>query len=191
MLGVENAVDWSTYFLIAGCDVSHSPLMKEIAASRGVTMKGSSLVHLMTLPEPNQLPELMNSHLFRVSVLNVSHVDVVNKAWKYGGDEKGYKNILNLISHFPTCCITDENNQPVSWVLLYDYCAIGMLYTHPEHRGKGYAKALVTTMAKRLHSQNYPVYCFIEEYNQISYNLFTSLGFTEYPSYRAEWYEFI
>lgn len=76
----------------------------------------------------------------RVSVLNESHADVVNKTWKFGGDDKGYRNILNLISHFPTCCITDENNQPVSWVLLYDYCAIGMLYTLPEHRGKGYAK---------------------------------------------------
>ncbi|XP_051946634.1 glycine N-acyltransferase-like protein 3 [Xyrauchen texanus] len=192
MLTVENAIDWRTYFLIGGCDVSHSPMLKEIAASRGVTMKGFTLVHLMTLSEPNQLPELMNSELeSRVSVLNASHADVVNKTWKFGGDEKGYNSILNLISHFPTCCFTDENNQPVSWVLLYDYCAIGMLYTQPEHRGKGYAKVLVTTMAKRLHSQGYPVYCFIEECNQLSYKLFTSLGFTEDPSYRAAWYEFI
>lgn len=127
----------------------------------------------------------------RLSVLTESHANVVNKTWKFGGDDKGYRNILNLIRYFPTCCITDENNQPVSWVLLYDYCAMGMLYTQPEHRGKGYAKALVTTMAKRLHSQGYPVYCFIEESNPLSYTLFKSLGFTEDPSYRAVWYEFI
>uniref|UniRef100_A0A671KRN3 Glycine N-acyltransferase-like protein n=1 Tax=Sinocyclocheilus anshuiensis TaxID=1608454 RepID=A0A671KRN3_9TELE len=162
MLTVENAIDWSTYFLIGGCDLRHSLMLKEIAASRGVSMKGFSLVDLES----------------RVSVLNESHADVVNKTWKFGGDDKGYRNILNLIRHFPTCCITDESNQPVSWVLLYDYCALGMLYTQPEHRGKGYAKALVTTMAKRLHSQGYPVYCFIEECNRLSYKLFKSLEYS-------------
>ncbi|XP_077092683.1 glycine N-acyltransferase-like protein 3 [Siphateles boraxobius] len=192
MLTVENATDWSTYFLIGGCDLRHSPMLKEIAASRGVIMKGFSLVHLMILSDPSHLPELITSDLeTRVSVLNESHADVVNKTWKFGGDDKGYRTILNLISHFPTCCITDENNQPVSWVLLYDYCAIGMLYTLPEHRGKGYAKTLVTTMAKKLHSQGYPIYCFIEECNQLSYKLFTSLGFAEDCSYRAAWYKFI
>lgn len=85
MLTVENAIDWSTYFLIGGitfifykenthsadflvifyklipgCDVRHSPMLKEIAASRSVQMKGFSLVHLMTLPEPKHLPELSN-----------------------------------------------------------------------------------------------------------------------------------
>ncbi|TRY96124.1 hypothetical protein DNTS_015945 [Danionella cerebrum] len=125
----------------------------------------------------------------KVSVLNESHADLVNKTWKFGGDDKGYSYILNLIQHFPTCCITDDNHQIVSWVLLYDYCAIGMLYTLPEYRGKGYAKSLVARMATHLHSQGYPVYCFIEEFNHPSYNLFTSLGFTEDPSYRAGWYE--
>ncbi|XP_067277496.1 glycine N-acyltransferase-like protein 3 [Pseudorasbora parva] len=192
MLTVENAIDWSTYFLLGGCDLRHSPMLKEIAASRGVNMKGFTLVHLMMLSEPCHLPELISSDLeTRVTDLNESHADIVNKTWKFGGDDKGYRNILNLISHFPTCCITDENNQPVSWVLLYDYCAIGMLYTLPEHRGKGYAKALVTTMAKKLHSQGYPIYCFIEESNQLSYKLFNSLGFTEDSAYRAAWYEFI
>ncbi|XP_052427922.1 glycine N-acyltransferase-like protein 3 [Carassius gibelio] len=192
MLAMEDAIDWSTYFLIGGCDLRHLPILKETAASRGISIKRLSLVHLMTLTEPNHLPELITSDLEpRLSVLSESHANVVNKTWKFGGDDKGYRNILNLIRHFPTCCITDENNQPVSWVLLYDYCAMGMLYTQPEHRGKGYAKALVTTMAKRLHSQGYPVYCFIEESNPLSYKLFKSMGFTEDPSYRAVWYEFM
>ncbi|XP_050981133.1 glycine N-acyltransferase-like protein 3 [Labeo rohita] len=191
MLTVENLIDWSTNFLIGGIDVRHLPMLNEIAASRGVNIKEFPLVHLMTFTDPSHLPELVISDLeSRVSVLNESHVDVINKTWKYGGDEKSYRNILHYIRHFPSCCITDENNQPVSWVLTYDYCAMGMLYTQPEHRGKGYAKALVTAMAKRLHSEGYPVYCFIEEWNELSYKLFQSLGFTEDPSYRSTWYEF-
>lgn len=131
-----------------------------------------------------------SSIVTRICSLNESHIDIVNKTWKFGGNEKGYNNIKNLISHFPSCCIVDETGQPVSWVLVYDYCALGLLYTLPEHRGKGYAKTLITVMSKKLHAQGYPVYCFIEEENDISFRLFKSLGFTEDPSYRAAWFEF-
>ncbi|XP_053476129.1 glycine N-acyltransferase-like protein 3 [Ictalurus furcatus] len=67
------------------------------------------------------------------------------------------------------CCVLDSEGRPVSWILTYASCAMGMLYTMPEHRRKGYAKDLVTTMAKKLRSEGYPVYCFIEEENQLSY----------------------
>ncbi|XP_061601024.1 glycine N-acyltransferase-like protein 3 isoform X2 [Cololabis saira] len=116
--------------------------------------------------------------------------DLVNKTWKFGGDEKGYWNIKNLISNFPSCCITDIQGQLVAWMLVYNYCALGMLYTLPEHRGKGYAKVLISTMAKKLLSEGYPVYCFIEEENKVSYSLFKTLGFIEDESYRAAWFEF-
>lgn len=125
----------------------------------------------------------------RISSLDLSHVDLVNRTWKFGGNKKGCSIIKNLISNFPSCCITDDQGQPVSWVLMYDYCAMGMLYTLPEHRGKGYAKVLVSAMAKRLTAEGYPVYCFIEEENVVSYRLFKNLGFIEDPSYRAAWFE--
>ncbi|XP_030627900.1 glycine N-acyltransferase-like protein 3 [Chanos chanos] len=192
MVSGENAIDWSTYFLIGGFDIQHAPLLREVAASKGVSVRGFTLVHLMTLPDQSLLPPLTTSSIpeTRISTLDESHISLVNSTWKFGGDDRGYRNIKNLISHFPTCCITDDNNQPVSWVLLYDYCAMGMLYTLPEHRGKGYAKALVTIMSKKLCSQGFPVYCFIEEDNKLSYKLFSDLGFTEDPSYRAAWFEF-
>ena len=69
-------------------------------------------------------------------------------------------------------------------------CAMGMLYTLPEHRRKGYAKILISAMAKKLHAQGLPVYCFIEEENVVSYKLFKNMGFTEDPSYRATWFSF-
>ncbi|XP_042562534.1 glycine N-acyltransferase-like protein 3 isoform X2 [Clupea harengus] len=191
MILEENAIDWTTYFLIGGFNISLAPMLKEVAASRGVNVRGFTLVHLMSLSDPCDLPELPdNSIVTRICSLNESHIDIVNKTWKFGGNEKGYNNIKNLISHFPSCCIADETGQPVSWVLVYDYCALGLLYTLPEHRGKGYAKTLITVMSKKLHAQGYPVYCFIEEENDISFRLFKSLGFTEDPSYRAAWFEF-
>lgn len=49
------------------------------------------------------------------------------------------------------------------------------------------AKLLVSTMAKRLHSESLPVHGFTEE-EVVSDRLFKSLGFTEDPSYREAWF---
>uniref|UniRef100_A0A3Q1E903 Glycine N-acyltransferase-like protein n=1 Tax=Acanthochromis polyacanthus TaxID=80966 RepID=A0A3Q1E903_9TELE len=174
-------------------DFSHAPLLKEVSSDRKLNNSVSTLVHLLHLPDINYLlPPAVDSELeSRVSSLNLSHVDLVNKTWKYGGNERSYRNIKNLISNFPSGCITDGQGEPVSWILMYDYCAMGMLYTLPEHRGKGHAKVLVSTMAKKLHAEGYPVYSFIEEDNMISYKLFKNLGFIEDASYRAAWFEFL
>ncbi|XP_061084233.1 glycine N-acyltransferase-like protein 3 [Conger conger] len=192
MLTEDNVLDWKKNFTIGGMDIHHATMLKAISAAKGVTMRQFTLEHLLVLRDPSLLPQLTVSRDVeaRISSLNEFHVGLVNKTWKFGDDEKGSQRIKHLISHFPTCCITDEEGRPVSWVLLYDYCAVGMLYTLPEHRGKGYAKILLSTMAARLHAQGYPVYCYIEEENQISYRLLKKLGFTEDPSYRAAWYEF-
>ncbi|XP_010790346.1 LOW QUALITY PROTEIN: glycine N-acyltransferase-like protein 3 [Notothenia coriiceps] len=173
-------------------DISHAPILKEVSSNRGINNRCYTAVRLLYLPDSTHLfkPAADSELESRISSLNLSHVDLVNTAWKFGGNKQGYRNIENLISNFPSCCITDGQGQPLSWILVYDYCALGLLYTLPEHRGKGYAKVLVSAMAKRLHSQGYPVYCFIEEENDTSYKLFKNLGFIEEPSYRAAWLEF-
>ncbi|XP_038592890.1 glycine N-acyltransferase-like protein 3 [Micropterus salmoides] len=192
ILTEEDAFDWSTYFILGGFDISHAPMLKQVSSDRNVNNRGYVLVHLLYLPDSSHLltPAVDSELESRISSLNPSHVDLVNNTWKFGGNEQGYKYIETIISNFPSCCITDGQGQPVSWILVYDYCAMGILYTLPEHRGKGYAKVLVSILAKRLHAQGYPVYCFIEEENVLSYRLFKNLGFIEDPSYRAAWYEF-
>ncbi|KAK3553961.1 hypothetical protein QTP70_017454, partial [Hemibagrus guttatus] len=133
-------------------------------------------------------PVRATSHL-RVSSLNESHVALVNSTWKFGCGDLSDRFIREMIMNYPSCCVLDSEGRPVSWILTYASGAMGMLYTLPEYRQKGYAKALVKTLAKKLHSEGYPVYCFIELENQASYRLFTSLGFTADPSYRATWFE--
>uniref|UniRef100_A0A3B4BBA8 Glycine N-acyltransferase-like protein n=1 Tax=Periophthalmus magnuspinnatus TaxID=409849 RepID=A0A3B4BBA8_9GOBI len=187
----ENTVDWSLNFLFAGLDASNVPLIKDVSALKGVNLKTYTTVQMLHLPDISYLnsPAVDGELESRITSLDVSHIDLVNNTWKFGGDERGYRNVKNLISNFPSCCIKDEQGQPVSWILVYDYCAIGILYTVLEHRGKGYAKVLVSALAKRLHSEGYPLFSFIEEDNTVSYKLFKSLGFTEVPSYRAMWLE--
>ncbi|XP_006638555.2 glycine N-acyltransferase-like protein 3 [Lepisosteus oculatus] len=191
VLAEHSAVDWSACFMVGGLDVNYATVLKEAAAYRGIRIKLLTVEHLMRLQDPSRLPDLKidSDTAARISSLNESHVGLVNQAWKFGGGEQSFRLINKLISCFPSCCITDDGGSPISWVLLYDYCALGMLYTAPEHRGKGYAKILVSTIARRLHAQGYPVYCFIEEENELSYRLFKGLGFTEAPDYRTSWYE--
>ncbi|KAL0964822.1 hypothetical protein UPYG_G00329470 [Umbra pygmaea] len=154
-------------------------------------MKGVFKLRHLTLPDPSLLPQLNRDIESRITSLNESHIELVNKAWMFGGDGPSYRTIKHLISHYPTGCITDDQGQPVCWMLLYDYCAMGMMYTLPEHRGQGLAKALVISMSRRLHAQGYPVYGFVEEGNSVSYSLFRELGFTDDPQYRAGWYQFM
>uniref|UniRef100_A0A8C4ZQ91 Glycine N-acyltransferase-like protein n=1 Tax=Gadus morhua TaxID=8049 RepID=A0A8C4ZQ91_GADMO len=168
MLKEDEIIDWSGYCMLAGETIKKFIVWITFSCS---SSKFDSEDH------------------FRISSLNDSHVELVNTTWKFGGDENGIRRIKKMIGNSPSCCIVDDHGKPVSWILLYDYCAMGMLHTLPAHRGKGYAKALVSCMARKLHAQGFPVYCFVEEENAVSYKLFKNLGFVEDPSYRAAWWE--
>lgn len=188
----EKVIDWSTYFVIGGLDHSHTPLLKEIAHDIKIKNRHLSFVRLLYLPDASFLksPATDSEIESKVSSLSLSHVELVNQTWKFGRNQQGYNLIKNLITNFPSCCIIGEQGQPVSWIMVYDYGALGILYTLPEHRGKGYAKVLICTMAKKLVAESRPVFCFIEEDNTSSYKLFKDMGFVVDETFRAVWFEF-
>lgn len=122
--------------------------------------------------------------------LSTAHAHLVNSTWKYGGDANSYNSVVNYITHNPSLCIIKEDGcEPVCWLLLYHHFALGILYTLPQHRRKGYAKLLVSVMSQNLLERGYPVYGFVEEENEPSYKLFTSLGFKHSSDYKAVWFE--
>ncbi|MCJ8730970.1 hypothetical protein PDJAM_G00190200 [Pangasius djambal] len=177
-----DVLDWKQYLNLS-VDLLHEEMLKAVAMNKGVPMKEISLCHLMSLKDPSNLTT--DRLPFQVSSVKESHAALINSKWKFGMGEFTEPLLRSLIRNFPSCCVLDSEGQPVSWILTYASCAMGVLYTMPEHRQKGYAKALVTILAKKLNSEGYPVYCFIEEANRPSYRLFTSLGFTGDPYYRA------
>ncbi|KAL3972227.1 hypothetical protein ACER0C_025576 [Sarotherodon galilaeus] len=167
--------------------VSHTEIFKAVASAKGVPCKRVATCYLMTLEDVSRLPSVDSSGI-SISSLDESHIGLVSQTWKFGKDDVAVGLIRNMIANFPSCCVLDAERKPVSWILTYASCTIGMLYTLPEHRGKGYAKILVSSLAKRNHALGYPVYSFIEEENAVSYRLFANLGFTEDPSYREAWF---
>ncbi|XP_008281706.1 glycine N-acyltransferase [Stegastes partitus] len=183
-----SVIDWTRQFGL-GINLSHLEILKKVASEKNVPCKKISVCHMMRLEDVSKLPSIDSSRI-SLSSLDESHIGLVNDTWKFGKYEGAVGMIRSMISKFPSCCVLGADGRPVSWILTYDSCAMGMLYTVPEHRGKGYAKVLISSMAKRHHALGHPVYCFIEEENTASYRLFTNLGFIEDPSYREAWFEF-
>ncbi|XP_053535421.1 glycine N-acyltransferase-like protein 3 isoform X2 [Ictalurus punctatus] len=182
-----DVLDWKQ-FISLSVDLQHEEMLNAVALNYGVPMNKISTSHVMSLEDPSNLPADKLS--IQVSSVKESHVALINSTWKFGKGEFTEPMIRSMILNYPSCCVLDSEGQPVSWILTYSNCAMGMGYTLPEHRCKGYSKALVTILAKKLHSEGYPVYCFVEEENQLSYRLLKSLGFTEDLSYRNAWFYF-
>ncbi|KAJ8361476.1 hypothetical protein SKAU_G00180010 [Synaphobranchus kaupii] len=189
ILGQTEVLPWQDFFFI-GLDLCHEDTVKCVAGDRRVSVEKVAVTYQMRLQDPSHLFKGDSSPPLRLSSLDESHVDLVNRTWKFGQGALSVRMIRDMICSFPSCCLLDEEGKAVAWILTYATCALGLLYTAPEYRGRGYAKILISTMATRLHAQGYPVYCFIEEENHLSYKLFKKLGFTEDPSYRATWFRF-
>ncbi|XP_041646275.1 glycine N-acyltransferase-like [Cheilinus undulatus] len=182
----SSVIDW-TRQLSLEMDRRHLEMLEAVAAEKNVPGHHHAVCHMMFLEDVSSLPDIDSSGI-SLSSLNKSHVSLVNQTWKFGRCDEALRMVHDVVTNFPSCCILDSEGKPVAWILVYGSCAMGMLYTLPEHRGKGYGKILICSMAKRLHAEGYPVYCFIEEENRVSYRLFKNLGFTEDPSYRVAWF---
>ncbi|XP_053476459.1 glycine N-acyltransferase-like protein 3 isoform X2 [Ictalurus furcatus] len=180
-----DVLDWKQ-FISLSIDLQQEEMLKAVALNNGVPMNKICTCHVMCLEDPSNLP--VDKLSIRVSSVKESHVALINSTWKFGMGEFTEPLVRSMILNYPSCCVLDSEGQPVSWILTYSDCAMGVLYTLPEHRRKGYGKALITILAKKLHSEGYPVYCFVEEENQLSYRLFKGLGFTEDLSYRNSWF---
>ncbi|XP_051769056.1 glycine N-acyltransferase-like protein 3 [Ctenopharyngodon idella] len=189
-LDTPGVINQDSFTLLAGVDIKHLEAVQEFADQHGLPWKVQVVMNVLMLQDANQLRFKQSSAGLRFSPLSEAQAHLVNSTWKYGGDSNSYNSVLNYISHNPSLCVIEEGaTEPVSWLLVYQHAALGLLYTLPQHRRKGYAKLLVSIMGKSLLERGHPVYCFVEEENDTSYKLFTSLGFQHSQGYRAVWFE--
>uniref|UniRef100_A0A8C0IR96 Glycine N-acyltransferase-like protein n=1 Tax=Chelonoidis abingdonii TaxID=106734 RepID=A0A8C0IR96_CHEAB len=97
----------------------------------------------------------------RLSSLDVSHADLLNGMWSFGGNEKNRKYLATLIGHFPSVCLLNSDGHPVSWITSYPFGAMEPGYTLPQHWWHGYMGMLNNLLAKRLHALGYPSYSYM------------------------------
>ncbi len=70
-----------------------------------------------------------------------------------------------------------EGNVLVAWGLTHDDGALGFLHVLPEFRGKGYGKAVTSSLVYQKRKLNKPVFLNVEPSNRNSRNLVTKMGF--------------
>ena len=133
----------------------------------------------------------MCSHVppgYQLRDLNLDDTDQINKHLSWGGNDRAMVRIKNCIKYSITVGVYHvETNTLASWSMLNRCGAIGMVTTHPDHRRKGLAKAVVTSLCLKLLDNNIIPYCYIYKTNVASCNLFQSLGFTLSKDCQFNW----
>ncbi|XP_022786387.1 uncharacterized protein LOC111326617 isoform X2 [Stylophora pistillata] len=118
-----------------------------------------------------------------IAPLRLQDAVLIDGSWKFGGNPNSLKIFKNLISHSVTAGVyCQDTDKLVSWGLISQYGCISMLHTLECHRRGGLAMAVVYHLAKTLLDQGRTVFCFIEEENKNSKQLFCKMGLKIFPS---------
>uniref|UniRef100_A0A8C0H7L8 Glycine N-acyltransferase-like protein n=1 Tax=Chelonoidis abingdonii TaxID=106734 RepID=A0A8C0H7L8_CHEAB len=159
LLASACAVNWGQTFRILGLQDGVYEVCKDIAKAKGIKLE---VLRYFTYfhPDPSSTPEIWSvlDPAMKLSSLDVSHADLLNETWVFGGNEKSRKYLANLICHFPSVCLLDAAWHPVSWITSYPFGAMGLFYTLPQHWQCGYMGMLNNLLIKRLHTLGYPSY---------------------------------
>ena len=99
--------------------------------------------------------------------LTSQHVNLVATGTSYQAD---LEEIAQAIETRPTCAIYVDQN-PVCWCVTHTDYSMGMLYTLPNHRHKGYALSVMLDIANKLIKSGVTPFCYIIEGNVASENL--------------------
>uniref|UniRef100_A0A8C3S6Q2 Glycine N-acyltransferase-like protein n=1 Tax=Chelydra serpentina TaxID=8475 RepID=A0A8C3S6Q2_CHESE len=173
-----SAVNWSQAFWIHG-NMAPTELGR---APRRLS------IHVLSVPNPRIPPystspkALRLDPAVRLSSLDISHIDLVNETWAFGGNDRSRRYLTSLIRYFPSICLLDATSRPVSWTLSDPFGAMRQGYTLPQHRGRGYIQVLLNVMAKRLHTLGYPSYCHVALDNYPMQRLQERQGFQRQPT---------
>lgn len=86
----------------------------------------------------------------------------------------------HFIASYPSVAIYDtstEPPQPVSWVVSSGLGMLYHLYTHEEHRGKGFGTAVVQELTQKLLAKGIRPATYIRADKKTSHEVFTKCGY--------------
>ncbi|XP_013391723.1 glycine N-acyltransferase isoform X2 [Lingula anatina] len=185
-------IDWSQNFLL----VCPSPLYQyigEVASEHGGKLDedNEAQCHILYVNDEGSIPKMAIPDSFKEGVLSAEHSHQVNSEWKYGGTERKRTYIQSLIENFPTVALFTAQGQCIAYMIANEHGGMGMLHVTPEHRGKGCAKYVITTLAKK-HVQvgHYP-YLYIETDNEASLLLHLKCGFHLVENFQIKFVPYI
>ncbi|XP_067388099.1 glycine N-acyltransferase-like protein 3 [Emydura macquarii macquarii] len=177
---LSSAVNWGQAFCMYGFRDGVLEASRDISQAQGVKL---DVYRFFTYyhPDPSTLPEIQLDPDVRLSSLDVSHTDLLNETWLYGGNEHSRRFLESLIRLFPCFCLLDTSDRPVSWIISDPFGAMRHSFTLPQHRGRGYSGVLNNVLAKRLHALGYPSYGHVATDNYPMQRLQERQGFQRQP----------
>ena len=116
--------------------------------------------------------------------LSIEDAPIVNDKWKYKSNYS-ITAVRGLIASGLPClgARCRATGRLVGWVLTQPYGAIGMLFTMPEHRGRGVARLLIRILLGLWLKHEPPFqcapFCYITPDNDASMAAFRALGFSK------------
>ncbi|CAM5119099.1 unnamed protein product [Eretmochelys imbricata] len=173
-----SAVNWGQAFCILGLQNGVYEASRDIAKAKAVQLEAS---RYFTYLHPD--PSTILDPSVRLSTLDVSHADLLNETWAFGGNDNSRMYLANLIRHFPSVCLLDAAGRPVSWIITDPFGILTHGYTLPQHRGRGYIQVLLNVMAKQMHTWGYPSYCHVAVDNYPMQRLQERQGFQCQPNW--------
>ncbi|XP_020661702.3 glycine N-acyltransferase-like protein 3 isoform X1 [Pogona vitticeps] len=176
----KNAVNWAQSCRIQGIQDGIYEVSRDAAAIKQVPLSATSYISYMH-PDPYKIPERQLDPGFTLSSLNSSHADLLNEAWPYGGNKQSHRYLVNMLQYFPTMCLLDTQGQPVSWVIMDTFAAMGHGYTLPSFRGKGYIHVVQKALAIKIHAAGFPIYGHVAQDNVVMHKLQDRNGHQRLP----------
>ncbi len=164
------------YFSFSGLELRWLPFIEKACSKSGMTKAWANPCWMYILPDDVVLAEPITPKGYHIRFLEDTDAEKVNDLWAF---KSAYSLPLvrRLIATRPSVgiCFGDEL---VSWILVYDYSAIGMMFTCPDHRRKGLGECCARALLARWPrvKLGFP-FCYIVQGNTASEKLYTKLGF--------------
>ncbi|XP_067676564.1 glycine N-acyltransferase-like [Haliotis asinina] len=175
MLQQPGVVQWSdkTAFSCLGADVLST--VTNVICQNDRTYDLDSYVVMKVTKDTLKLRNISKG--YTMTSLHPEDAYHVNTRWSYndGGHSETY--IRDLISKQPSRCLYNDEGSLIGYALRLQNGTLGFLYVLEEHRGKGYAKVIMSHLASLCLQQMEEVYVHVHRNNIASICVHKNIGF--------------
>ncbi|XP_046551473.1 glycine N-acyltransferase-like protein 3 [Haliotis rubra] len=179
LLQNNDVIDWSRKQNFECVDTRLMSVVIEVMKHHQVSISlGSTAVFLRVTEDTLELKPVPEG--FTLKSLKEDQAKMVDAFWnlrrEYSDDY-----IQEMIRKLPSCCLYNSEGEMVGFAITYHYGCIGMLHVLEEHRGKGYAKVIMSHLAFKCLQKWQCVSVFIDPKNTRSIKLNEAIGFSLVP----------
>ncbi|XP_046359267.2 glycine N-acyltransferase-like protein Keg1 [Haliotis rufescens] len=186
LLEQQGVINWSQGIVFACVDTTFSKVINEAIKCHGGSSDPSEPCYIQCVTQESlNVKPVPNG--FKLLPLTQDDSKLVNTEWKFTGGNESLAYINKLITCLPSCCLYDPDGIIVGFAMSYHYGALGMLHVMEEHRGKGYAKVIMSHLAQKRLQTGKEAFIVIEESNAVSLKVHEGLGFKHVPNMKVVW----